>query len=153
MLGIAGMLAVELFGQGDWVKAANWAFEGGQPTYFGVPVPLDIATVTVIEVCLVGGVELLRRRESDKDKRIYPGGAFDPMGFSKNENQLETLKLKEIKNGRLAMLATIGCMSQYKVYGTGPLANLGSHLSNPMYNNVGNNYLSVPAAAFNLPDF
>merc|ERR1712118_168053 len=31
----------------------------------------------------------------------YPGGAFDPAGFSKSAD-LDVLKLKEIKNGRLA---------------------------------------------------
>merc|ERR1711918_112096 len=44
-----------------------------------------------------------------KDDLGYPGGAFDPAGFSKGSaNELNELKLKEIKNGRLAMLAYVG---------------------------------------------
>ena len=40
----------------------------------------------------------------------YPGGIFDPFGWSKGD--LETLKLKEIKNGRLAMFASLGFYAQ-----------------------------------------
>lgn len=39
----------------------------------------------------------------------YPGGIFDPLGFSKgNESKVKDLRLREINNGRLAMLAWLG---------------------------------------------
>lgn len=33
-------------------------------------------------------------------QRIYPGGAFDPMGLSKDAKGFEERKIKEVKNGR-----------------------------------------------------
>jgi len=39
---------------------------------------------------------------------------FDPMGFisNKSEEQVNSMKLKEVKNGRLAMLAFSGICTQ-----------------------------------------
>ncbi len=46
---------------------------------------------------------------------MYTGGAFDPLGWSKGD--LEDLKVKELKNGRLAMLAFLGFVAQYGATG------------------------------------
>ena len=43
----------------------------------------------------------------------YPGGIFDPLGFSKGDFQ--SAKTKEIKNGRLAMVAFVGFTIQAQV--------------------------------------
>lgn len=78
MMGVAGCLAVELAGQGDWFDAPLWAVEGATPTYFGVPVPFDITTLILLELVLMAGVEVLRNEEKDAGKRIYPGACRSP---------------------------------------------------------------------------
>ena len=67
----------------------------------------------------------------------YPGGIFDPLGFSKGN--MKELQTKEIKNGRLAMIAFMGFVLQAQATGKNPLENLGEHLANPFGVNVGAN--------------
>jgi hypothetical protein len=44
------------------------------------------------------------------------------------------MAIKEVKNGRLAMVAFVGFAVQALASRTGPLEGLGKHLSNPGYN-------------------
>jgi len=44
---------------------------------------------------------------------------FDPLGFAKDEKSLKDYQLKEIKNGRLAMLAFSGIVTQAALTGKG----------------------------------
>ena len=70
------------------------------------------------------------------------------MGFSKDATKLNELKLKEVKNGRLAMMAFLGFVSQHSVTGNGPIQDLTAHLSNPGTNNFATNGVSLPPFAF-----
>ena len=46
------------------------------------------------------------------------------------------MKVKEVKNGRLAMMAFLGMVSQYAVTGTSPLEGLKAHMANPTQVNI-----------------
>ena len=55
---------------------------------------------------------------------------FDPLGLNN-----DAMRQREVRNGRLAMLANLGFWSQAANTGKGPLANLQDHLADPTHNN------------------
>ena len=67
------------------------------------------------------GIELLRNSETDLEKRLYPGGAFDPLNLA-TDNLMEA----EIKHGRLAMVACLGFGVQALAFGTGALDSISA---------------------------
>ena len=136
MLGVAGALVPEVLGYGDWVSAQDWVVKGGNATWLGVANPLGISTLVGIQAVLFAAAEGARGQEPDAEKRKYPGGSFDPLGWSKDANALGELKLKELKNGRLAMVAFIGFVGQNAATGKTPLAALSEHVANPWAVNV-----------------
>uniref|UniRef100_UPI003003A6D3 Light-harvesting protein of photosystem I Lhca1 n=1 Tax=Coelastrella TaxID=75800 RepID=UPI003003A6D3 len=142
MLGAAGCLGVEALGFGNWYDAPLWAINGGSPTWFGISVPFDLNTLLAVEFVAMAAAESRRGDETDAAKRIYPGGAFDPLNFAKGD--IETLKLKEIKNGRLAMMACLGFVAQHAATGKTPLQALGDHIGNPWGSNFATNGVSLP---------
>merc|ERR1712224_1042942 len=138
MLGVAGALAVEALGIGNWYDAPLAA----KQTYFGVEVPLDLNTLVGIEFITMAAVEARRFDNNDPQKKLYPG--FDFAGLAKDPKTFESMKVKEIKNGRLAMLSFIGFVAQHAATGKTPLANLADHLADPFHCNVSSNGVSIP---------
>jgi light-harvesting complex II chlorophyll a/b binding protein 5 len=148
MLGAAGFVLPEAFNkfgavcgpEAVWFKTGALLLDGDTIKYFGANVPINLAVAVIAEVILVGGAEYYRSTNksplgSDLD-RLHPGGAFDPLGLANDPDQFALLKVKEIKNGRLAMFSMLGFFIQAYVTGEGPVENLSAHLSDPFGNNL-----------------
>ena len=121
MAAVAGILFTDLFGLGDWWTA------GAKPT------PIPLTTLVAIQTAVFAFLEA-KRYESWK-KTGYGGVAgiapFDPLGMDSPE-----MREKEIRNGRLAMLAFLGFSSVAAVRGLGPIEALKLHLGNPNVENI-----------------
>ncbi|KAI5069947.1 hypothetical protein GOP47_0014290 [Adiantum capillus-veneris] len=102
-------------------------------TYLGNPIPWgNLQVILAMEAFSIAFVEAQRGYEKDQGKQKYPGGPFDLLNFSKNPKQFEECKLKELKNGRLALLAFMGFSVQAAALpGTSPWENFFTHLADP----------------------
>jgi hypothetical protein len=140
MLGIVGCIVPELISPSNpsafepvWFKAGAQIFSDAGIDYLGLPGLINahnIYAVAAVQLVLMGGAELARSKAAPKDvDSLYPGGkAFDPLGFSSDAESFADLKVKEVKNGRLAMLAMAGLFAQGAVTGVGPIQNLHDFL-------------------------
>merc|ERR1711904_752517 len=103
MLATLGIIVGETASGVSWQNAGAVTLEGAQ--YAGIKLPFDVTQVSYIEAILMLGVEVLRNTERDLEKRCYPGGAFDPLGFAEDPEKSGNLKEAEIRHCRLAMVA------------------------------------------------
>lgn len=160
MLGVSGVWAQENFGMGPWFKtgadctldSCTFRYLGGNlPSYKG-----GIIGLVVIQAVLMGVPEAYRAGWIENplglsSGGVYPGGAnFDPLNFGMGKDRsffkedLDTLKVKELKHGRLAMVAFMGILAQ--AYSTnpeglfdgthGPVANFEAHFNDVAHCNV-----------------
>ncbi|KAL5564589.1 hypothetical protein UlMin_027753 [Ulmus minor] len=152
MLGAAGFIIPEAFNkfgancgpEAVWFKTGALLLDGNTLNYFGKNIPINLILAVVAEIILVGGAEYYRITNGlNFEDKLHPGGPFDPLGLAKDPDQAAILKVKEIKNGRLAMFAMLGFFLQAYVTGEGPVENLAKHLSDPF----GNNLLTVIAGS------
>lgn len=135
MLGIVGCLAPELINPNPlpgyepvWFKAGAQIFSEEGIDYLGVPGFINahsLFAIVVTQAALMGVAEWARVRfVPEGTDPFYPGGKkFDPLGFASDPEILAELKVKEIKNGRLAMLAMAGLFAQGAVTGVSPIQN------------------------------
>ena len=168
MLGAAGCLAPEILSAmgaipqtGDeaiWFKSGVIPPAGSYDKYW-----VDPYTLFFVEVVMMQFAELKRYQDfrypgSQKDQYFlgmenafggsgnpaYPGGQFFNMfNLGKTEADMNTLKLKEIKNGRLAMLAMFGYGAQATITQEGPFKNLCDHLADPVHHNMLTNFATA----------
>merc|ERR1711959_758013 len=143
MLGTVDILVGEIVRPDINFYSAPKSLEGSLP----YPIP----TLLAVQFILMHYVELRRWRDFKKPGSVdsdpifksnklpshevgYPGGIFDPLGmYSENA---KNMKEKEIKNGRLAMVAIVGFVAQERATGLNPLAALQLHLSAPGHHTI-----------------
>lgn len=141
MLAVPGILVPEILAKTGMNINPEWWNVGiktikGQPIdYLGNPGLIHASNVLAIlftQAVLMSTAEVWKGYWQTEPEFIdkplaHPG--FDPLGLAKDPKKFAELKVKEVKNGRLAMLAMLGFYAQAFNTGKTPLANLADRKS------------------------
>lgn len=148
MLGVAGILVPDIAAKAgiSWAGAGVPWYEAGDFSYFA-----PTGAIFVTQILMMGFAETRRWMDIKNPGSVnkdpvfstnslpdgsvgYPGGIFDPFGWGKND--LASLQLKEVKNGRLAMMAMLGFYAQHQVCDGTPVDQWLTHIADPWNTSV-----------------
>ena len=158
MLAIPGIVIPEALGipGGVWTETGKVFLDGeaGRPEILQNPIifaGIQIALFAAVEGYRSGKVAPPEGFVPGKGKfsgsdfagldPINPGGPLDFFNVAATPEDLAVLKVKEIKNGRLAMIAMLGVFVQGLTTNEGPAANWGKHVADPF----GYNFVTISA--------
>merc|ERR1712224_827379 len=129
MVAVVGIMGQETLGLGKW-------FEAGAKDY-GFP----ILPLIAIEFVIMGFLETKRYQGF---KETGTSGLIDSFPFDPANMNSREMQVKEIKNGRLAMVSFVGFAVQALVTRSGPISDLKAHISQPLDNNLIGSILNLP---------
>eukprot|EP00793_Prasinoderma_coloniale_P000786 PRCOL_00003936-RA len=124
MLAVLGVVTAENTTGQTWLEIG--AREIDNVNYAGLELPFTIKQLSIIEVLLMGYIEVARNTQTDPELRCYPGGTFDPLNLAADPEKAFSLKTAEIKHSRLAMISFLGISIQGLKNGKGAVEALFS---------------------------